>query len=92
MRSIVECLGTEAFPRIRVGTGDRRPGFDLADWVLSRYQTPEEQTAARAAYTQAAEGALEYVRHGIESAMNKYNTKKPKKEKPAPTEPEGDGE
>lgn len=92
MRSIVECLGSEAFPRIRVGTGDRQPGFELADWVLSRYQTPEEQAAAKAAYAQAAEGALEWVRRGIESAMNRYNTKKPKKEKQPPIAPEGDGE
>lgn len=82
MRSIVGETGVENFPRIRVGVGQRAPGWQLADWVLSRYQTPEEQQAAEKAYELAAEAVLEYVRNGIQSAMTKYNTKKPKKEKP----------
>lgn len=82
MRSIVGETGMEDFPRIRVGVGQRAPGWQLADWVLSRYQTPEEQEAADKAYELAAEAVLEYIQNGIQSAMTKYNTKKPKKEKP----------
>lgn len=85
MRSVVGELGTDRFPRIRVGVGERPPGWELADWVLSRYQSPEEREAARAAYERAADAAVEYVQNGIESAMCKYNTKKQKKPK-LPTE------
>lgn len=82
MRSIVGETGLESFPRIRVGVGQRALGWQLADWVLSRYQTPEEQELADKAYEQAADAVLEYIQNGIQSAMTKYNTKKPKKEKP----------
>lgn len=82
MRSIVECLGTEAFPRIRVGIGGRPPKFELADWVLSRYQTPDEQRIAFDAYNLAADAAMDWVQNGVSSAMNRFNTKKPKPEKP----------
>lgn len=85
MRSIVELLGSEAFPRLRVGVGQRAPGFELADWVLSRYQTAEEQKAAREAYALAAEAIVDYIQNGVESAMCKYNTKKSKKQ-PTPSE------
>ena len=92
MRSIVGETGLEDFPRIRVGVGQRALGWQLADWVLSRYQTPEEQEAADKAYDLAAEAVLEYIENGIQSAMTKYNTKKPKKEKPKKQEeaPEAD--
>ena len=83
MRSIVGLLGYDTFPRLRVGVGERKPGFELADWVLSRYQQPEEQQAADAAYALAADAIVEYIQNGIESAMCKYNTKK---KKPAPSE------
>lgn len=92
MRSIVGELGRENFPRIRVGVGDRKPGFELADWVLSRYQTPEEKEAAQTAYDHAADAAIEYIQHGIESAMCLYNTKKQKNPKPVETDGKGDGE
>ncbi len=82
MRSIVGQIGTQAFPRIRVGVGAKRNGYDLADWVLSHYNTPEERQVAYDAYQLAADAALEYVHAGIESAMRKYNTPKPKAQKP----------
>lgn len=90
MRSIVAETGLESFPRVRVGVGQRGLGWNLADWVLSRYQTPEERETARKAYEQAAEAVVEYVSVGLNSAMNKYNTRKPKKEKtPGPEAAEG---
>lgn len=82
MRSIVTCIDSEAFPRIRVGIGGRPPQFELADWVLSHYNTPEERQIAFDAYTQAADAAIEWMKSGIQSAMNRYNTKRPKPPKP----------
>lgn len=78
MRSVVGELGREDFPRLRVGVGGRKPGWALADWVLSRYDG-EERAEAEKAYALAAEAVLEYVDNGIESAMCKYNTHKKKK-------------
>ena len=85
MRSIVELLGYENFPRLRVGVGQRRPGYELADWVLGHYLPGEEQQTADAAYALAADAIIEYITNGIESAMCKYNTKKTKKP-PEPAE------
>ena len=82
MRSIVSCTGSEAFPRIRVGIGGRPPSFALADWVLSRYHTPEERKTAFDAYQNAADAAIDWMQNGLPSAMNRYNTKKPKPPKP----------
>ena len=82
MRSIVSCIGTEGFSRLRVGTGGCPPEYDLADWVLSHYNSPDERKAAYEAYQQAADAALEWMRNGTAAAMNRYNTRKPKLPKP----------
>lgn len=86
MRSIIQEIGTQAFPRIRVGIGDQREDYDLADWVLSHYNTPQERQVAYDAYAKAADAALEYLRNGIDSAMRLYNPPKQKKERPAKEE------
>ncbi len=91
MRSIVGLLGYENFPRLRVGVGQKREGYELADWVLGHY-IGEEQDVADKAFQQAADAIVEYIEHGIDSAMTKYNTKKPKKQKPEPKPEEGAAE
>ena len=68
MRSIVGETGTDAFPRIRVGTGDRPAGQDLANWVLGRPGENEKPLMARAFET-AAECAAEWTENGIDAAM-----------------------
>lgn len=75
MRSIVELISTEDFPRVRVGTGPAPEGWELADWVLSHYATKEERQVAFDAYMSAADAALCLVREGVEAAMRKYNAK-----------------
>jgi len=72
MRSIANCLGKTDFPRIRVGTGDRPAGGDLAAWVLG-HPAPEEKEKMEAAFDKAAEAALVWVRDGIEKAMQEGN-------------------
>lgn len=81
MRSIVACLGTEAFPRVRIGVGAPPPGYDLAKYVLGRIPGAERDAAAQTR-ADAAAAALAIVEQGLESAMQRYNTKR--KEKPAP--------
>ena len=82
MRSVIACIETEDFARIRIGIGKNPPGYDLADWVLSHYNTPEERQIAFDSYHKAAEAAIEWVQHGVDSAMRKYSTKRPKAETP----------
>lgn len=75
MRSIIQNVPDQAFPRIRVGVGAKPEGWDLADWVLSRYQTREEQDAIRAAFLRAADCAEDWLKSGIDHAMQQYNQK-----------------
>ena len=72
MRSIAETLGKTDFPRIRIGTGDRPAGEDLAAWVLGR-PGPQEREALEAAFGRAAECARLWITEGIEKAMQKGN-------------------
>ena len=68
MRSIVAETGTDAFPRIRVGTGDRPAGQDLVSWVLGRPGEDEKPRMAEA-FSVAAGCAAEWTEKGIEAAM-----------------------
>lgn len=72
MRSVIYQLQADDFPRIRIGI-DRAPeGWDLADYVLSRF-TPEERKIKAAAVSNAADAAAAIVSAGVNTAMNLYN-------------------
>lgn len=43
VKNIIAHLGTQEFPRIKVGTGNKPEGWDLADYVLSRYSKAEQE-------------------------------------------------
>lgn len=75
IKSIISHLGTEEFPRIRVGVGDKPKDWDLADYVLSRF-LPEEQATIREALKDTSDACSMIIKNGIEAAMNKYNRKK----------------
>ena len=75
MRSIVAETGTDAFPRIRVGTGDRPKGEDLVAWVLGR-PGGEEKPKMEAAFAVAAECAKEFAEYGVDAAMRLCAAKK----------------
>ena len=75
-RDILQKTGSDRFPRIRVGVGARPAQWDLADWVLSRYQG-EEQKIMDESFLRAADATEHFVRHGINDAMNIYNRKTP---------------
>ncbi len=73
LKSVISRLGSQDFPRIRIGVGAKpHPDFDLADWVLSGF-TPEEEKALTPAIEHAAAAALELIRNGVQSAAAKYN-------------------
>ncbi len=76
MRSILSCLGNQqGFPRIRVGVGAKPEGWDLADWVLSTYRLREEREEMEKAFTRAADCVEDFIKNGIEHAMQQYNGK-----------------
>ena len=83
MKHIIEKLGTDKFTRIRVGTGAKPAGWDLADWVLSRFGK-DERILVDAAIEKAAKAAAAVVMDGADKAMNLYNESKPKKKKQQP--------
>ena len=68
MRSIVSSLNSQDFPRIRVGTGGKPEGWDLADWVLSHY-TAEDKAVMDKAFSNAADIAVCWAENGIDEAM-----------------------
>ena len=72
MRSIIAELGTQEFPRLRVGI-DRPPGrMDTADYVLQPF-TKAEMEALAPALERGTEGILRWVENGINDAMNFVN-------------------
>lgn len=75
IKNIIAHLGTQEFPRIKVGVGEKPPRMDLADYVLSRFPK-EEQPLMDDAFKEAAEAAVMMMKDGPERAMNHFNTKK----------------
>ncbi|HWT73358.1 MAG TPA: aminoacyl-tRNA hydrolase [Mobilitalea sp.] len=75
MKSIISHLGTDEFPRIKVGVGDKPKDWDLADYVLSRFQ-PEEQPVIRETLKDTSDACRMIITSGMEAAMNQYNRKK----------------
>jgi PTH1 family peptidyl-tRNA hydrolase len=72
MKSIIECLGTDAVPRLRVGVGPQPAGWDSADFVLSRFSGAEEK-ALDEILDRAGDAARLIGSEGLEAAMNRYN-------------------
>jgi len=73
LKSLIERLGTENFPRIRLGVGaPPHPDYDMADWVLSSFRNQDAEDMAKAV-SRAAEAVVCYITEGPDKAMNKYN-------------------
>jgi len=73
IKSIIACLGSDAFPRVKVGVGEKpRPEMDLADWVLSTFSAQEEKELGPA-LERAAEAAEMLINRGAEKTMNQFN-------------------
>ena len=73
LKNIIAHLGTDEFPRVRIGVGSPpHPDYDMADWVLSSFKNQDaEQMAASA--ERAAEAVICYITEGPERAMNRFN-------------------
>lgn len=73
LKSIIQHLGTDQFPRLRVGVGGKpNPDYDMADWVLSKV-TGEDRKLLDETVKRAADAVECILKNGVEQAMNKYN-------------------
>jgi PTH1 family peptidyl-tRNA hydrolase len=72
LKSIIQHLGTQAFPRMRVGVGRGGNGRDLSDHVLGRFDAAERDTVS-AAVLRAADATEMFISEGIERVMNAFN-------------------
>lgn len=69
---IILRLGTEEFPRLRIGIGAPPEGWDWADYVLSKFR-PDELPEIELAVRRAADAVVVWAREGIDVCMNRYN-------------------
>ncbi len=75
IKSIIQSLGSDQFPRVKVGVGAKpHPDYDLADWVLSKFSAQEEKDLAPA-MENAAKAALMIMEQGTEKAASAFNGK-----------------
>jgi PTH1 family peptidyl-tRNA hydrolase len=72
LADVIRRLGTEEFSRLRIGIGPPPEGWDVADYVLSKFDKvdlPEMEQAV----LRAADAVVAWTREGIEYCMNEYN-------------------
>ena len=72
LKSVIERLGTQEFPRLRLGIGRGDLRRDLADHVLSTFE-PGERAELETFIARAADAAEMFAVEGIEKVMNTYN-------------------
>ena len=73
LKSIIECCGSEDFPRIKIGVGKKpRPDYDLKDWVLGKF-SEEDKEKLSAVFENVLPAAELIVQGRTSDAMNKFN-------------------
>ncbi len=72
IKSIIAHLGSQDFPRIKCGVGDKPKGYDLADYVLGHF-SKDELPVIKEGIDRAMKACECMVSEGIDAAMNKYN-------------------
>lgn len=78
IKNIIANLGTDVFPRIKIGVGEKPKKYDLADYVLGHF-SKEDRELMEDGYDRADHAVGMILNGEIEAAMNQYNRKvKPK--------------
>lgn len=72
LADIIRHLGTDGFPRLRIGIDRPPPGWETSDYVLGKF-SKEERDKIEESTTRAAHAAIDWVKEGIGFAMNRYN-------------------
>lgn len=76
LTDIERALGTDQYPRLRIGIGTPPPDVDHADYVLRPFEA-EQWSAIEPALERAADAVEVFVTHGLEAAMNRFNAPGP---------------
>lgn len=77
IKSIIQELGSQDFPRVKIGVGSKpHPDFDLAAWVLSPFTASEEKALA-VSLENGARAVLTILEEGVSQAANAYNGSHP---------------
>jgi PTH1 family peptidyl-tRNA hydrolase len=87
MSDVIQHLGTDQIPRLRIGIGRVHPAAAV-EYVLSPFD-PDQRAAIQAALGPAADAAECWLRNGIEAAMNQFN-RGPDAESPGDSRSEGE--
>ncbi len=75
LKNIIALLGTDQFPRVRLGVGaPPHPDYDMVDWVLAAFKGQDAADMEKVA-EKAADAVECYIKEGADRAMNKFNTK-----------------
>jgi PTH1 family peptidyl-tRNA hydrolase len=95
LENIQQLLGTDAYPRLRVGVGlqpngGKPPMMDQADFVLSRF-TDEEEPLLAASLEKAEQAAEVFITKGLDHAMNFANAGPPREKPPPKASPPPEG-
>ncbi len=72
MQNIMDCLGTDEIPRLRLGIGSPPPAQDARHYVLSPFTTAEQE-AAEQLVAEAIKCVELVIKDGIEATMNRFN-------------------
>ena len=72
IKNIIAHLGTDAFPRIKVGVGAPQQEDGLVDWVIGSF-TASERKVVDAAIERALDAAACVIEHGVSEAQNRFN-------------------
>ena len=72
LADVIQKLGTDEVPRLRIGVGPVPERWDKADFVLGKF-TADESELIKATLRRAADGAETWAAEGIDAAMNRFN-------------------
>ena len=74
IKSLIAHLGTQNFPRLKFGVGEKPKGMDLANYVLGKF-SKEDKSVIEPKTSDAIDAVATFIDEGLEKAMNKYNLK-----------------
>ncbi len=73
LADVINRLGTDAVPRLRIGVGPVPASWDPIDFVLSRF-TKEEKAEIELSLVRAADAVEQWATKGLAEAMNRFNS------------------
>lgn len=74
LKSIINLMGNQKFPRVKIGIGTKKPKQDLASFVLSKF-SKEERVLIEESMVTAAESVETIINYDVDKAMNEFNSK-----------------